>query len=239
MSRSDAERAVLAGRVSLDEKVVRDPERACHPDQHRITVDGRPLKPVRKVYLVQNKPRGRITTAADPQGRPTVYDLLPPGVGNVQAVGRLDADTTGLIIFTNDTEFAARITEAGEVPKVYRAVLKGRIGPEEAHRFETGVILDGKPTLPARCTIIEAGEESTRVEVEITEGRNRQVRRMWDIIGHPVLRLERVRIGPVEIGSLEPGRMRPLTEFERVVLSGVGRPDRRSGPTGHGGAKQA
>jgi len=219
MSRSEAERCVRAGRVSLNGKILRDPERPCHPERDEILVDRKPIRSARKIYLAMNKPVGYITTARDPEGRSTAYDLLPPGTPKVQAVGRLDADTSGLLLFTNDTEFAARITQgSGGVEKIYEARLRGDLRPQDAARFAAGIELDGQLTLPARCSIIEKAEESTRVELAITEGRNRQIRRMWDALGYEVLTLERKRIGPISLGGLPSGRVRPVSEFERATL---------------------
>jgi pseudouridine synthase len=219
MSRTEAARAVEAGRVKIGGKVVLDPEKACHPERQKISIDGRPLRRARPVYLAMNKPAGYITTAVDPKGRPTVHDLLPPGTVNVQAVGRLDADTTGLLLFTNDTEFAARLMDSERgVEKVYIARIAGRPDRSALRRFEEGIELDGTPTRPARVNVLEPGEGWTRVEVTITEGRNRQVRRMWEALGHPVHELERIRIGPISLGDLRPGRTRPVREMERATL---------------------
>ena len=219
LSRAEAERRVESGRVLLNGRVVRDPDRACHPEVDLILLDGKPLRAVRKIYLALHKPTGYITTANDPEDRPTVYELLPQNAGKVEAVGRLDADTSGLLLFTNDTSFAARVTDsAGHVEKVYEARLKGSLRPEDARRFETGVVLDGKPTRRARCKVLEQHGGSTRVELVLTEGRNRQIRRMWDQIGYDVIELKRTRIGSISLGDLPPGRARRLSEFERVTL---------------------
>jgi pseudouridine synthase len=219
MSRSEAERSVAAGRVSVNGKVTTNPDRPCHPERDKIAVDGKPLRPARRVFLAMHKPAGCITAASDPCDRPTVHDLLPPGTARVQAVGRLDLDTSGLLLFTNDSEFAARITDGkGGVEKVYVARVRGRLSQAALRRFETGIDLDGKPTLPARLKVLESDERSTLVEVTITEGRNRQVRRMWDSLGHPVLDLHRTRIGPISLGDLAPGRTRAISEFERATL---------------------
>jgi len=223
-SRSDATQWVLAGRVSVNGKVSRDPERPCHPARDRIQVDGKPLRRAPQVYLVLNKPIGFITTSRDPEGRPTVYDLLPRLPVPVHAVGRLDADTSGLLLFTNDTDFAARVSEGrGSIEKVYRARLRGRVSAEAAARFESGVVLDGRRTRPARCRILESDDRSARVELTLTEGRNRQIRRMWELLGYPVLELERISIGLVRLGSLPRGKTRRLTKAE--VLD-VGLPPR-------------
>jgi pseudouridine synthase len=219
LSRAEAERRVRAGRVRLNGARVLDPDRPCHPGRDRIELDGRPLRPARRIYLAMHKPAGCITTAHDPEGRPTVHDLLPRRAEGAQAVGRLDADTSGLLLFTSDTSFAARVTDsAGGVEKVYEARVSGKVTPDEARRFEQGIVLDGRATLPARCRVLEAGDRSTRVEVTLTEGRNRQVRRMWKALGHTVIALHRTRIGPIQLGDLPPGRTRRLTEVERAWI---------------------
>jgi 23S rRNA pseudouridine2605 synthase len=218
MSRARAEEAVRAGRVTLRGKVVMDPERRCLPGRDDIRVDGRPVRAARKLYFALHKPVGCITTASDPEGRPTAYDYLPETRENLQAVGRLDADSSGLLLFTNDTEFAARITQAGGIEKVYRGRVRGRVEPVTARRFESGIEIEGALTLPARCSILEAAEGSTLVEITIREGRNRQIRKMWEALGHPVLELHRTRIGPIVLGSLPPGRARALSEAERALL---------------------
>jgi 23S rRNA pseudouridine2605 synthase len=219
MSRSEAERCVLDGRVALNGRMARDPREPCNPERDRILVDGRPLKARRKVYLAMNKPVGTITTARDPEGRPTAYDLLPSREENLQAVGRLDADTSGLLLFTNDTAFAARITGSSSgVEKIYEARISGSIEAKHARAFESGIVLDGKLTLPARVRVLDADETSTRVEIALTEGRNRQIRRMWEALGLEVLALERKRIGPISLGDLGPGEVRAVTEFERATL---------------------
>jgi|SoiMethySBSTD1v2_1073268.scaffolds.fasta_scaffold37865_3 23S rRNA pseudouridine2605 synthase len=219
MSRTDAEKCVRAGRVRLNGAVMLDPERPASPERDQILLDGKPLRPARKLYIALHKPVGCITTAHDPEGRRTAYDLLPEHAGNLQAVGRLDADSSGLLLFTNDPEFAARITDAaGKVEKVYEARVKGRVEARDARKFEIGVVLDGKPTLPAKCRVIEAGDHSSRVEVIIREGRNRQVRRMWDALGFHVIELHRTRIGPISLGGLPTGHTRVVREFERATL---------------------
>jgi 23S rRNA pseudouridine2605 synthase len=223
MSRSDAERRVVAGRVTLNDRVVRDPDHPCHPERDRITVDGRPVRPARKVYFALNKPVGCITTARDPEGRPTAYDLLPPGTEGAQAVGRLDADTEGLLLFTNDTEFAARVSDGKSgVEKEYEAVLEGRPDRSALRRFERGIVLEGTMTRPARAAVLEEGDGFTRVRVVITEGKNRQVRRMWEALGHPVRTLRRTRIGPILLGGLPSGRTRRVREDERALIAAAG-----------------
>lgn len=227
-SRSEARMMVKAGRVSVNDRVVRDPEFPCHPARQKILVDGEPLRALRKIYLVLHKPAGCITTARDPEGRPTAYDLLPAGTPRVQAAGRLDAESSGLLVFTNDTEFAALITEGGgRVEKEYLAVVQGALSPVEASRFEEGIPLDGRTTRPARCEILERKEGTTLVRVILREGRNRQVRRMFDLLDHPVLSLHRERVGTIRLAGLEAGRTRPMTRAEREQTMREGKARRR------------
>jgi pseudouridine synthase len=214
-SRSEARAIVKAGRVSVAGRVVRDPELPCHPARQEIRVDGKRLRPPEKVYLALHKPVGYITTARDPQGRPTAYDLLPADTPRVQAAGRLDADSSGLLIFTNDTDFAAALTDAsGQVEKEYLVTVKGTLRDEDAARFEEGLVLEGRRTRPARCQILARDGETTRLRIVLREGRNRQIRKMLDHLGYEVTILHRCRIGAIRLRQLPPGGSRPLTRAE-------------------------
>ncbi len=229
-SRSEARTMVREGRVSVNGRVIRDPEFACHPGRQKILVDGDPLRKPRPVYLLLHKPVGYVTTTRDPEGRPKAYDLLPPGTPRVQAAGRLDADSSGLLVFTNDTDFAARITEpGGRIEKAYLVKVKGHLSPEDASRFEKGLVLDGRKTRPARCEVLDRDDGASLVRVVLREGRNRQVRRMFELLGHPVLGLHRERVGPIRLLDLAPGRTRPLTYSERSAAMGSMRVARRAG----------
>jgi 23S rRNA pseudouridine2605 synthase len=220
---------VKAGRVSVNDRVTRDPELVCHPARQRILVDGEPLRIPPWVYLALHKPVGCITTARDPQGRPTAYDLLPAGTPRLQAAGRLDADSSGLLVFTNDTDFASLITEAGgRVEKEYLVSVCGSLGAEDALRFEKGIRIEGRMSRPARCEILEREEGATIARVILREGRNRQVRKMFDLLGYPVTKLHRERIGAIRLGDLEVGTTRPLTRAEREGTMREARARRRS-----------
>jgi pseudouridine synthase len=214
-SRTEARAIVKAGRVAVGGRVVRDPEFSCHPASQEIRVDGKRLRGPEKVYLAVHKPVGYITTARDPEGRPTAYDLLPAGVPRVQAAGRLDADSSGLLVFTNDTDFAAALTEAsGQVEKEYLVAVKGTVRDQDAARFEEGLVLEGRRTRPARCQILGRENETTRLRIVLREGRNRQIRKMLDQLGYPVKSLHRSRIGAIRLRRLPPGGTRPLTRTE-------------------------
>jgi 23S rRNA pseudouridine2605 synthase len=215
-SRRASEQLVFAGRVTVGDEVVRDPARDVD-GSIPVSVDGRHVRVSngqRAVYAV-HKPRGVVSTARDPQGRPTIVSLVP-SARRLYPVGRLDADTTGLILLTDDGELAHRLTHPSfEVPRTYHAKVRHPPVREEAlRRLREGVELDDGQTLPARVKRLSPD----RVELTIREGRKRQVRRMLEAVGHPVIALERVRFGPLWLGKLEEGQHRRLTapEIEKL-----------------------
>jgi 23S rRNA pseudouridine2605 synthase len=218
-SRRSSEALIAAGRVSVGEEVVTDPAREVGEDS-RVALDGRPLAGAEpRVAYALNKPVGVLSTARDTHGRPTVLELVPAGGLRLYPVGRLDADSAGLILLTNDGELANRLTHPRfAVAKTYRARLAGPPIPEDAlRRLRTGVTLEDGPTAPAR--VRRAGRRAANeIELTIHEGRNRQVRRMCEAVGHPVLELLRTRFGPLRLGELAPGAHRRLTwaEIERL-----------------------
>ena len=230
-SRRAAEQLVFAGRVTVGGEVVRDPARDV-TEQDEIAVDRKPIggaEGQRAVYIV-NKPAGVVSTAHDTHGRRTIVDLVK-GDRRLYPVGRLDADTTGLILLTDDGELAYRLTHPSfEVPKVYRAVVRNPPVREAAmRRLREGVELEDGRTSPAKVRRIAPGE----LELTIHEGRKRQVRRMLDLVGHRVERLERIAFGPLRLGTLPPGGHRRLSAAEVERLRGSGRPARgRSGSRG-------
>jgi 23S rRNA pseudouridine2605 synthase len=211
-SRRAAETVIAAGRVEVDGEIVRDPARDV--DEHsRVTVDGRALEgPEARVVYALHKPLGVVSTARDPHGRPTVVELVPATGLRLYPVGRLDADSSGLILLTNDGELANRLTHPRfEVEKTYCAKLGGgSVGDGALRALRRGVELDDGPTAPARVRRLARDT----IEIAIHEGRNRQVRRMCEAVGHPVLALRRVAIGPLQLGELSPGAHRRLGEAE-------------------------
>ncbi len=220
-SRRAAEALIRTGRVTVGGAPVTDPAREVGPTD-AVALDGEAVEraPERVVFAV-NKPLGVVSTARDPQGRPTVVSLVPTHL-RLYPVGRLDIDTTGLILLTNDGELAHRLTHPRfEVEKSYRAVVANAPVRDRAVRaLSTGVELDDGPTAPARVRRVAADT----LELTIHEGRKRQVKRMCEQVGHPVKRLERVRFGPLELGDLEPGAHRRLeaAEVERLAAAGAG-----------------
>jgi 23S rRNA pseudouridine2605 synthase len=210
-SRTEAWGWIRAGEVRVDGRVVTDPLTWIDLATQQVTRAGEPAAPVETITLAVHKPRGIVTTRRDERGRPTVYDLLPPGLPYVFPAGRLDADSEGLLILTNDAAVSVRLTDpACHVPKTYRVTVSGQPGAEALDLLRHGVELTDGPTRPAGVRILRSGERTSVLEIVLTEGRNRQVRRMVAAVGHKVRRLVRVAIGALELGDLAPGACRRL-----------------------------
>jgi 23S rRNA pseudouridine2605 synthase len=215
-SRRASETLIAGGRVSVEGEIVTDPARDVGQDS-RVEVDGRSVAgPEPRVHYAVNKPLGVVSTARDTHGRPTVIGLVPAEGLRLYPVGRLDADSSGLILLTNDGELANRLTHPSfQVAKTYRARLGGgAVGERALQALRGGVELDDGPSAPVEVRRLKGQE----IELSIREGRNRQVRRMCVAVGHPVLELRRVGFGPLRLGGLEVGAHRPLTaaEVERL-----------------------
>ena len=218
-SRTEARSWIGEGRVRVNGRIVQTPDHWVDLDRDRVTLDGRPVRGAKKVYLLLYKPKGYLTTRTDPEGRPTVYDLVRDAGVWVVPVGRLDLDTTGLLIMTNDTEFAERLTNPEyKVPKTYHAKCADRLADDQIVRLRAGVELSDGPTRPALVERLRDSGKYTHIQIIIAEGRNRQVRRMVEAIGSKALELVRVAIGPVRIGDLPIGKWRYLTEAEVRAL---------------------
>lgn len=214
-SRTEAEALVRAGRVRVNGRVARSPALRVDPGRDRIELGGAPVRRAAPVWLVLHKPAGCVTTRRDPGGRPTVYDLLPPGASHVGPVGRLDADTTGLLLFTNDTRAASALLAPGAcVAKTYRARLDGPLAPEDLERLRAGVPLEGRMTRPSRWEPLGPRE----ARITLFEGLNRQIHRMLWTVGRRVERLHREAFGPLVLGDLPPGRCRALEAREVAAL---------------------
>jgi 23S rRNA pseudouridine2605 synthase len=217
-SRRACEELIAAGRVTVDGVVARLGDRV-DADRQRIELDGaRVVVRDDLVYYLLNKPTGHVSTASDPQGRPTVVDLVP-AEPRVFPVGRLDTDTEGLLLLTNDGELTQLLTHPSHgVVKTYLAEVDGVPKASAITGLRTGVELDDGPTAPAAVRVIQRHRGTALVELGIHEGRNRQVRRMCEAVGHPVRRLVRTRIGPVHDDRLRPGTWRPLRTAEVHAL---------------------
>jgi 23S rRNA pseudouridine2605 synthase len=220
-SRRRAEALIAAGRVSVNGAVVRELGARADPRRDTIVVDGEPVRVTReRRWLVLHKPRGVVSTLADPEGRPTVADLLA-GVGRrVYPVGRLDVNSTGLLLLTDDGELAARLAHPRhEVARVYHAKVRGGLDPAALSRLRRGVRLEDGRTAPARVRILERLPTKTWLELTVREGRSHLVRRMCDAVGHPVEKLARVRLGPIGLGTLPAGAWRDLSPREAAALA--------------------
>ncbi len=215
-SRRAAEQLILQGRVAVNGAVVTQLGTKVGPDD-RIEVDGQPIARPKKVALVMNKPEGVLTTLSDPRGRRTVAHLLPRLDVTVKPVGRLDMDTSGVLLFTNDGELAARLTHPRYgVVKEYRAEVSGVPDEQDLDRLRKGVYIEGGRTAPAEAELIgtRKGGEASVVLLRIHEGRNRQVRKMMEAVGHPVQKLRRTRFGPITAARMAPGECRMLGHEE-------------------------
>ena len=219
-SRVDARGWIRAGRVKVNGQVVRDPDQWIDMERDRVRLDGKPLQARERVYVLLYKPTGYLTTYRDPKGRPTVYDLIADVGTFVSPVGRLDLDTSGLLLMTNDNQLAERVTNPeSHVPKTYLVKASIRLTDDQLQQLRDGVELSDGPTRPARVTRVRDSEKYTHLEITLTEGRNRQVRRMIEVLGATVLKLVRVKIGSIAIGTLQIGKWRMLTDAE---LRGLG-----------------
>ena len=220
-SRRACDKLIESGAVLVNGKTAAIGDDVSEKDE--ITVDGQPVK--RKLvhsYYIMNKPKGYVCTVKDDKDRKTVMSLLPEGAGRVYPVGRLDYDTEGLLLFTDDGDLAFRLTHPkSEIPKTYLVRIEGAIGDKELNRLRAGVELDGKLTGKSKVKVIETDKQYTKLHVTINEGRNRQVRRMFECVGKQVDFLKRIRIGDLGLGSLARGKVRRLSDEEVFYLSNL------------------
>jgi len=224
-SRTEARRWIGEGRVRVNGAIVRSPDRWIDLARDRITLDGKPVAATRPMYILLYKPKGYLTTYRDPENRPTVFDLVTDAGGWLVPVGRLDLDTSGLLLMTNDTAFADHVTSPAHlVPKTYQVKTATLLSEEQIERLRRGIELSDGPTRPAEVRRLRDGAKHTFVEIVLTEGRNRQVRRMVEAAGSRVLKLVRTAIGPLRIADLAIGKWRRLTEEEIAALGGRVRP---------------
>jgi 23S rRNA pseudouridine2605 synthase len=219
-SRTDARSWIGAGRVSVNGKVIQTPDHWVDLERDRVTLDGKPVSQQKKIYVLLYKPTGYITTYRDPEGRPTVYDLLADLDQWVAPVGRLDLDTSGLLILTNDNEFADLVmSPEHKVPKTYLVKTGSVLADDALDALRKGLELSDGATRPAIVQRLRDSATATFLEVTITEGRNRQVRRMIEAVGSRVRKLVRVAIGPLRIGDLPIGKWRLLTAGEVKAIA--------------------
>jgi len=227
MSRSDAVDRIVAGRVVVNDTIVTEPATWVSPGEDRIACDGRKLRFRKRVYFALHKPVGFVTSYGDPEGRRTIYELLPPETGWVFPVGRLDKSTSGLLILTNDADFGDALTDPDSgVPKTYLVTVDFDPSPEQLESLRSGIVLkDGYRTRPAEVTFV--GRERGRVILEMVlhDGKNRQIRRMIEALGGKVLTLVRTHVGRLALGGLTVGSCRRLEPDELALLMPPPRPD--------------
>lgn len=222
-SRTEARRWIEAGRIRVDGRLATDPLAPVAPERARIEVDGQPAGRAAPVTILLHKPRGVVTTRSDPEGRPTVYSCLEGLDAYVAPVGRLDAATSGLLLLTNDTRLADWLTDpANGVPRVYLATVEGELSDATARRLEEGIEDRGEHLAARSVQIRKRSKRETHLVIELTEGKNREIRRMLAAVRHEVTRLKRVSIGKLELGDLEPGRWREVSAEElRAAFPGA------------------
>ena len=215
-SRRACEVLISEGRVEVNGTPVIEQGVRVDPDRDVIRVDGSRIPPPRRhSYLVLNKPRGVVSTLSDPEGRPTLADFVGDRRERLFHVGRLDTDTEGLLILTNDGDFAQRLAHPSyEVPKTYLAEVAGVVGPATIKQLRAGLVLDDGPVRPTAVRLVSAGTDRTLIKITLHEGRQHIVRRTMEAVGHPVRRLSRIGIGPVRLGRLKVGELRDLTREE-------------------------
>jgi 23S rRNA pseudouridine2605 synthase len=218
-SRTEARSWIGARRVRVNGKVIENPDHWVDLERDRVTLDGKPLRKPVQLYILLYKPKGYLTTYRDPEGRPTVYDLIRDVGAWVVPVGRLDLDTSGLLLLTNDTAFAENVMNPeSKLPKTYQVKTATRLSDEQIRQLRGEVELSDGPARAAAVQVLRESAKYTHLEMVLTEGRNRQVRRMIEAVGSKVLKLVRTAIGPLRIGDLPIGKWRVLTEKEVLAL---------------------
>jgi pseudouridine synthase len=235
-SRRKCEELITAGRVSVNGRVVRTLGTKIDPQRDRVHVDGRPVElRAQKVWVMLHKPRGYLSTCSDPHGRPTVESLVSKYELRLFPVGRLDMDTEGLLLLTNDGELAYQLTHPKfGIPKTYVAEVEGRPSATALQRLRRGVELEDGRTSPAKVRSLAGSRGRGRLEFVLTEGKKRQVRRMLETVGHPVRTLRRVRVGSLALGNLPVGESRELSAAEVAALRrAVGREPDAAAQTRH------
>lgn len=215
-SRRSSEKLIEAGKVTVNGKIITELGEKVDPDVDIVVVNGKKIKPETKnIYIVLNKPEGYLCTLKDTRGRKTVLDLTTEISERIFPIGRLDYDTSGLIIMTNDGSIYNKVIHPREkINKIYEACIKGTLARDEIDRFCGGIDIGGYITAPADIKIMSSNDETSQVEITIHEGKKRQIRKMCKLIGHPVITLKRVAIGKIVLSNLKKGKFRYLTENE-------------------------
>ena len=221
-SRRASEQYILDGRVSVNGHIVRELGTKVDPDADRVQVDGKPIRPQKKLYIAFNKPRGCLCTRSDETGdRPLLSNFLPPHYKHLQTVGRLDYDSEGLILLTNDGEFSVRVSHPRYgIRKIYNVLIAGTLDEAAQRQILKGVFSEGEVLKATRIKLLGARSGQSLIEMELAEGKNREIRRIFGALGISIKRLQRVRIGKIRLGDLAIGKWRTLTSAEIKSLLG-------------------
>lgn len=219
-SRSQTRKWILEGKLSVNGRIVKDPSFAVIPEKDKFVIDGKLLSRDTSKTIILYKPRGIVTTKNDEQGRETVFDILPSDLNSLHPVGRLDMATSGLLILTNDTKLSNYLTDpANKVPRTYLVTVDGEFTEEDLKKATAGIIDEGELLNPSKILLRKSSGRESHLTVELTEGKNRELRRLFKSLGHEVTRLKRISFGPLTLDGLEPGRFRLLTSEEISSLS--------------------
>jgi len=214
-SRRAGEQLILGRRVSVNGQTVQQLGSKVEPGRDHVTVDGQSVKPKRKIYLALNKPRGLVCSRKDELERPTIYELLPKEWAHLHSVGRLDFNSEGLLFLTNDGEFSLHLSHPRYgIRKKYLATIEGQVDEEMLRRFTRGLWYEGEKFKAERTRLLSSNSTRSEVELELAEGKYREVRRLFESQGRTVKRLQRIQIGKIKLGELRPGKWRTLTEPE-------------------------
>ena len=218
-SRSNAVKMIYAGKVALNGNIRRDPEFPVHLGRDRIKISGNEIQTQERIYWMMNKPRGLVTSASDEKGRETIYSLLDDALPWMGPVGRLDKASEGLLLLTNDSEWAARISDpASHLDKTYHVQVNATASDLPSEEIIKGIMIGGDFLRAKSARIVRAGDKNTWMEIVLDEGKNRQIRRIFQHFGVEVLRLIRIAIGPLNLGQLSKGQSRPLAIEEKSVI---------------------
>ncbi|HTQ99928.1 MAG TPA: pseudouridine synthase [Candidatus Acidoferrum sp.] len=224
-SRTQTQGWIEAGRLAVNGKVVKDPQLPVVPERDRFALDGKSLQQQQRICIVLHKPRGYVTTRSDDKGRKTVFDLLPPELHNLHAVGRLDLHTSGLLLLTNDTKLSSFLTDpANAIAREYAVSVDGKVSDETLRKLAAGIEDDGELLQASKVSVRKLSGRESHLFVTLHEGKNREIRRLFKALGHEVNKLKRLAFGPVALGELESGKYQVLTDAELTALH-----DRRSG----------
>jgi 23S rRNA pseudouridine2605 synthase len=228
-SRRKAEELITSGRVKVNGRVVTELGTKIDDAKDVVVVSGKQIKSAEPIWIALHKPRGYLSTRQDPQGRPTVYDLLPPALHGLFYVGRLDLDSEGLLLLTNDGDTANRLLHPRyEVERVYEVLVRGELKPDRIEQLLAGVELDDGVATAQSIKVLGLARNEMRLRIVLREGKKREVRRMLWAVGHKVLRLKRLSYGPIKLGRLPEGKWRKLTEAELASLPGTSKRARRA-----------